>query len=143
MDAPTPNHMPKKIDFKCNNQDYSLILNLETNLKISIKCIERRQLYEKEFSYDEITKINRYFLICESINDVFEEFSNHINSETKIDFENNSLILKLFLPNQKNREAVFVLNLKKLTLEEEVKYLNEKLEKQEKIINAQEEDIKL
>ena len=60
--------------------------------------MEKNQFFEKEFSYDEITKINRYFLIYESIQDIFDEFSSLINAQSKIEFRDNSLILKfLFL----------------------------------------------
>ena len=63
MEAPTPNKFPKKIiDFKCDEKKYGLTLSCETNLKICINCLEKNQFFEKEFSYDEITKINRYFL---------------------------------------------------------------------------------
>lgn len=112
--------------------------------------MEKNQFFEKEFSYDEITKINRYFLIYESIQDIFEEFSSLINAQSKIEFRDNSLILKIFVPNQKNKEADFVLNLKKMTLEDEINFLKEKINEQQLIIKEQntriinqENDIKL
>jgi len=151
MEAPTPNKFPKKIiDFKCDEKKYGLTLSCETNLKICINCLEKNQFFEKEFSYDEITKINRYFLIYESIQDIFDEFSSLINAQSKIEFRDNSLILKIFVPNQKNKEADFVLNLKKMTLEDEINFLKEKINEQQLIIKEQntriinqENDIKL
>ena len=155
-EAPTPNSndiaktTKKIIEIKCDNKKYIITLSYLTNLKICINFLEKRQIYEDEFSFDDITKINRYFLMCESIKDIYEELSSHINDETKIDFGNNSLTLKIFLPSQKNKEADFVLNLKKKSLEEEINYLNERIYEQEKIIKEQntriinqENDIKL
>ena len=127
----------KFIDFKCDEQKYSLTLSCGTSLKIYINCLEKQQFFEKEFSYDEITTINRYFLIHESIQEIFEEFPSLINDQIKIDFRDNSLILKIFVPNQKNKEADFVLNLKKMTLEDEISFLKEKINEQQIIIKEQ------
>ena len=70
-EAPTPNSndiaktTKKIIEIKCDNNKYILSLSYLTNLKISINFLEKRQIYEDEFSFDDITKINRYFLMCE------------------------------------------------------------------------------
>ena len=151
MEAPSVKDVQQKyIEFKYKNEKYGLTLLCSLNLKISINCLEKRQLYENEFSLEEINKINKYFLICESIKDAYEEISSYINEETKIDYGDNSVTLKIFLPCKKNREVDFNLNLIKMSLEEEVNYLNKKLFAQEKIINEQnirlanqENDIKL
>ena len=151
MEAPTPNKFKKKnLNFKCDEKKYCLTLSCETNLIICINYLEKNKFFEKEFSYDEITKINRYFLIFESIQDIFEEFSSLINDQTKIELRENSLILKIFVPNQKNKEALFMLNLKKMKAEDEISFLKEKINEQQLIIKEQnsrilnqENDIKL
>ena len=138
MEAPCAMNIPqKKLDFKFGNEKFCITLTYLTKLKISINCLERKKVYENEFSLDEITKINRYFLMCESIKDIYDELSGHINEETKIENGTNSLSLIIFLPCQKNREANFVLYIKKNSLEEEISYLNERINKQEKIIKEQ------
>ena len=88
MEAPIPNKFWEKIiKFNCEGNKYGLTLSCGTNLKICISCLEKKQFFEKEFSYDEITKINRYFLICESIQEIFEEFSSLINDKRKLNLE--------------------------------------------------------
>ena len=68
-EAPTPNSndiakTTKKI-IEIDNKKYIITLSYLTNLKICINFLEKRQIYEDEFSFDDITKINRYFLMCE------------------------------------------------------------------------------
>ena len=75
--------------------------------------------------------------MCETIKDISDELSSHLNDQTKIEFKDKMLALKVILPSQKNNEADFMLKLKKKSLEEEVNYLNERINEQEKIINEQ------
>ena len=138
MEAPTIKDIQQKtIDLKIDNQKYRLTLSYEINLKIIIECLDKKQSYENEFTSNEITKINRYFLMCETIKDISDELSSHLNDQTKIEFKDKMLALKVILPSQKNNEADFMLKLKKKSLEEEVNYLNERINEQEKIINEQ------
>ena len=138
MEAPTIKDIQQKtIDLKIDNQKYRLTLSYGINLKITIECLDKKQSYENEFTSNEITKINRYFLMCETIKDINDELSSHLNDQTKIEFKDKMLALKVILPSQKNNEADFMLKLKKKSLEEEVNYLNERINEQEKIINEQ------
>ena len=138
MEAPTIKDIQQKtIDLKIDNQKYRLTLSYGINLKITIECLDKKQSYENEFTSNEITKINRYFLMCETIKDISDELSSHLNDQTKIEFKDKMLALKVILPSQKNNEADFMLKLKKKSLEEEVNYLNERINEQEKIINEQ------
>ena len=138
MEAPTVNNVQaKKIDISSNNHNYSVNLSYLSNLKISINCIDERKIYENEFSLEQMTNINRYFLMCESIKDIFDELSSLINDKADISFSDNNLKLKILLPRQKNREAVFILYFKKKSLEEEINYFNELLNKHETIIKEQ------
>ena len=138
MEAPTVNNVQvKTIDISSNNHNYSVNLSFLSNLKISINCIDERKKYENEFSLEQITKINRYFLMCESIKDIFDELSSLINDKANISFSDDNLKFKILLPSQKNKEAEFILYYKKKSLEEEINYFNELLNKHETIIKEQ------
>ena len=75
--------------------------------------------------------------MCETIQDISDEISSHLNELTKIEYKDKMLILKIILPSQKNNEANFILKIKEKSLEEEIGYLNERINEQEKIINEQ------
>ena len=138
MEAPTVKDIQQKtIDLKIDNQKYRFTLSYGTNLKITIDCLDKKQTYEDEFSFEEITKINRYFLMCETIKDISDEISSHLNELTKIEYKDKMIVLKVILPSQKNNEAHFLIKIKKRSLEEEINYLNERIDEQEKIINEQ------
>ena len=150
MEAPTVTSSQKKIKFKYEDQEISITLSYLSKIKINLNIINKRKTFENDFSYDDITKINRFFLMCETLKDIFDELSTLINNKIKIKFEENSLTLKIFIPSQKNKEADFVLNLKPKSLEEEIDYLNKKIVDLEQIINKQnikisnqEKDIKM
>ena len=103
----------KTIDLKIDIQKYRFTLSYGTNLKITIDCLDKKQSYENEFSIEEITKIIRYFLICETIKDISDEISSHLNELTKIEYKDGVIVLKVILPSQKNNEAHFLLKIKK------------------------------
>ena len=103
----------KTIDLKIDIQKYRFTLSYGTNLKITIDCLDKKQSYENEFSIEEITKIIRYFLICETIKDISDEISSHLNELTKIEYKDKMIVLKVILPSQKNNEAHFLLKIKK------------------------------
>ena len=136
MEAPTAKNF-KKIDFNYEDQKISITLSYLSKIKISLNCLNKRQIFENEFSYDEITKINRFFLMCETLKDIFDELSNLMNDNMKINFTKNALTLTILIPSQKNKEADFNLKLKAKTLEEEINYLNERIDDLEKIVKEQ------
>ena len=136
MEAPTAKNI-KTIDFNYEEQKISITLSYLSKIKISLNCLNKKQIFENEFSYDEITKINRFFLMCETLKDIFDELSNLMNDKMKINFTKNTLTLKILIPSQKNKEADFNLNLKAKTLEEEINYLNERIVDLEKIVKEQ------
>ena len=75
--------------------------------------MDKKQSYENEFSIEEIIKINRYFLMCETIKDISDEISSHLNELSKIEYKDKMIVLKVILPSQKNNEAHFLLKIKK------------------------------
>ena len=101
MDAPIPTANKtdsKQFDCQYNNKKYIFNLSYHQNLVISITCLDSKQTYLNEFTIEQITKINKYFLMCDSIEDVFCELSNNISHINNISFSNNNLILTISLP---------------------------------------------
>lgn len=136
METPTPNKTDsKQFDCQYNNKKYIFNLSYHQNLVISITCLDSKQTYLNEFTVEQITKINKYFLMCDSIEDVFCELSNNISHINNISFSNNNLILTISLPCQKNKEAKFILNLKNNSMSEETN--NQLLLEHDKIIKEQ------
>jgi hypothetical protein len=132
----------KNIELNYNNQNFTINLSYSTKLKISIiNSIEKRITYSKEYSLEQIKDINKYFLMCETINDVIGELTNNINDNTVISYQDNNLILKILLPCNKNKEAKFILNKEKKSLEDEIIFLNEIIKEQNIKIENQEKDI--
>ena len=100
MDAPTPSNEKqiesKNVNFISCNKNYILQYKLySAYITFSIDSIEDKEMYESNFSFDEITQMNRYFLICESIKDVYDEISSLIdNKKFEINILNKELNLK-------------------------------------------------
>ena len=142
MEAPTANNNnSKQIDCEYNNKKYILNLSYNQNLIISITCLDSKQTYINEFTIEKITEINKYFLMCDSIEDIFCELSNNISNIKNISFSNNNLILIILLPCQKNKEAKFILNIKNNSMSENA--YNQLLLEHDKIIKEQNIEIKL
>ena len=87
MDAPTPSSEEqieqiekKTTNFTHENKTYLLqYLLSSTNITFNIDSLDTQEIYENQYSFDEITKMNRYFLICESLKDIYDEISSLID----------------------------------------------------------------
>ena len=95
----------KKIQYLINISNQSGYLLIEANTIESIPSI----LYKKQLTLDEI-KSNKYFKICDSIEDVLFElrnvFKNNLNN-VKISEGRNKLILTIPLPSYLIKEVIF------------------------------------
>ena len=95
----------KKIQYLINFSNQSGYLLIEANTIESIPSI----LYKKQLTLDEI-KSNKYFKICDSIEDVLFElrnvFKNNLNN-VKISEGRNKLILTIPLPSYLIKEVIF------------------------------------
>ena len=141
MEAPKPiNNKEKKINFTFNNKKYNLIFSVvESDLKINCEIAENNQIFENIFSYENITNINRYFLMHESVIDVMDELNDLIkDNQFEISNDNSNLKIKFKLPNKKNKEANFILKNKNQMINDEIKILKQTINKQQKEI----EDLK-
>ena len=107
----------KNFEIKINNENF--ILNLGLNKDENKLCILARtnnifefNYYKLEATYDELTKLNKYFIGFESLEEIKEEL-NKIFSEPKnltINFENEQKIIKIIF------DFTFGTNIKKIEL---------------------------
>jgi hypothetical protein len=146
MDAPAPSNEDEseltesiETNFSQENKNYILRHSLSpTNIIFDIYSLDNQEIYEKEYSFNEIVKMNRYFLICESLKDIYDELSSLIeNKKFSINLLNNEILLKFSLPSQKLKEVEFVLIKKNKVEEEDFTNLNKRIDKQDKVIRDQ------
>ena len=146
MDAPAPSNEDESeltesntTNFSQENKNYTLRHSLSPNCIIfDIYSLDNQEIYEKHYSFNEIVKMNRYFLICESLKDIYDELSSLIdNKKFSINLLNNEILLKFSLPSQKLKEVDFVLIKKNKLAQEDVSNLNKRIDKQDKVIRDQ------
>ena len=95
------------------NNSFNLIFQ---NLNSSIQIIASYQdnilthYYEKNIIFDELKK-NKYFLICETIDEIYDELIRNLNkNQTKIIEETNQIIINIPVEYLKIKEILFVVN---------------------------------
>ena len=116
----------KNIQYLINISIKSENLFIEAKTKDSIQSI----LYKKLYSLDEI-KSNKYFRMCESIEEVLFELKNilsHNLKNVKISENSNFLILTIPLPSFLIKEVVFNIDLILKSDKEEIADLYQKIE---------------
>ena len=146
MDAPsimaTTHKKPKETKmlniFSDKKREYEILLYvIEENLIIEAKTknVVPQKNFEKLFSINEIQK-NKYFGICENIDEIFEEIKGLIEgNEDKIHLieETNSLILGIPINTKKIKECLFQIDEKisdtKQKIDELYSYINTLLNK--------------
>lgn len=152
MDAPsimaTTHKKPKETKmlniFSDKKREYEILLYvIEENLIIEAKTknVVPQKNFEKSFSINEIQK-NKYFGICENIDEIFEEIKGLIEgNEDKIHLieETNSLILGIPINTKKIKECLFQIDEKisdtKQKIDELYSYINTLLDKIKELEN--------
>ena len=146
MDAPAPSNEDESeltesntTNFSQENKNYTLRHSLSpTDIIFDIYSLDNQEIYEKHYTFNEIVKMNRYFLICESLKDIYDELSSLIdNKKFSINLLNNEILLKFSLPSQKLKEVDFVLIKKNKLAREDVSNLNKRIDKQDIVIRDQ------
>ena len=146
MDAPAPSNEDESeltesntTNFSQENKNYTLRHSLSpTDIIFDIYSLDNQEIYEKHYTFNEIVKMNRYFLICESLKDIYDELSSLIdNKKFSINLLNNEILLKFSLPSQKLKEVDFVLIKKNKLAQEDVSNLNKRIDKQDIVIRDQ------
>ena len=127
------------IEKKTNkNNIYSITFTLGSNLGIEANQMNDliKKTFSNEFSLDDIVKKNTYFRTYNSFEDVFEELKDRITEEeeTTVEENENSLKIKVPVPNRNNKEIIF-------TLKQNNKNENEKLNDLSQLINKQNKEI--
>ena len=117
MEAPTIKEEIKvensyKIISDKNNSFNLIFQNLNSSIQI-IASYEDNILihyYEKNIIFDELKK-NKYFLICETIDEIYDELIRNLNkNQTKIIEETNQIIINIPTDNLKIKEILFIVN---------------------------------
>ena len=152
MDAPSimssTHKKPKETKmlniFSDKKREYEILLYvIEENLIIEAKTknVVPQKNFEKSFSINEIQK-NKYFGICENIDEIFEEIKGLIEgNEDKIHLieETNSLILGIPINTKKIKECLFQIDEKisdtKQKIDELYSYINTLLDKIKELEN--------
>ena len=132
--APTPNtelpfkKLTKNFNVKSNKghdylismetgSSYSLILNAKYQDKLNFR-------YYYSIKKIEDIKKNKYFLMFETIEEIFTELSNLIDNSKPIIFEEtNSILLSILLPSTKIKEIIFEIKEKEKTDKEKIEEL--------------------
>ena len=127
------------IEKKTNkNNIYSITFTLGSNLGIEANQMNDliKKTFSNEFSLDDIVKKNTYFRTYNSFEDVFEELKDRITEEeeTTVEENENSLKIKVPVPNRNNKEIIF-------TLKQNNKNENEKLNDLSQLINKQNKEM--
>ena len=99
------------IKFSCKSDKLDIYASNKDSFSLS---------YNASFTLEELTKLNRYFRLFDSILEIYKFISNYeeISEKIKIKLEDKFLNLSLFLPNimrnQENEVAIFMLPLIKI-----------------------------
>ena len=157
-EAPTPTSMlnqekPLKTiseEIESNSKEKYLIniIGYESYLEIKIKALNKvpNKEYEERFSLDKIKQISKYFLICETINEVISSIEPYIKQSNIIE-DKNKINLIISLNHPLCKEAIFQIKEKiKIYSSSELYYIISELrynnQNQQNIINNQQEIIK-
>ena len=117
-EAPTPkNEKQAEKEFQLNsdkNHPISIkIINLKSTIQITslFKDDILNHIYQKEFSLEELRENNKYFLLYETIDEIYEDLILLMDkNQTKISEENNTIKINIPIESKKIKEISFILN---------------------------------
>ena len=151
------NEVKMKSD-KNNYFNVEIFIDSNSLLNIIIKTIDKipSMKYYGKYSFDDITKKNKYFLICGTISDVFQLLSLNLkNNNNLLKEEMNELIIFINIPNPLSPQIDFKVQAEKKdssinefseiinTQNNKINELTEIINKQNKKINEQNNKINL
>ena len=122
-EAPTPKKLNLIIESN-NNIKYSIDIYSKSNsfLQIDINSLNKipQIYYEQQFSLENIKKLGKYFLMCESISDVLISLEPNIQNKNKIELLEQTNEINLIIPlNQPLcRQIIFNIKQKKKDISE-------------------------
>lgn len=122
-----------------NNHSFSVALqNLSSSISISASFQDDviKNIYKSDYDLDSLKKINKYFLIYESINEIYDDLILFLDkNQTKIIEEANIIKISIPIESIKIKEIVF-------TLKKSEKNDNEKLQELISVISELKVEIK-
>lgn len=144
MEPPLPTKVKKKEKlFKMNsdkNHSFSVNINILNNILEIYANIESDNIsnnfYAKKFSLEELKEMNKYFLLFETIDEIYEDLIILLSkNQSKIYEESNSIKINIPLESFKIKEIEFILN-------EFVKEENDQINELYSIISELKKEIK-
>ena len=138
-EAPLPKR--NEVQMKSNKNNYfnvEIFIDSNSFLNIIIKTIDKipSMKYYGKYSFDDITKKNKYFLICGTISDAFQLLSLNLkNNNNLLKEEMNELIIFINIPNPLSPNIDFKVQAEKKDYNSSINELSEIINKQNNKIN--------
>ena len=127
---------------KSNRYSLNLFNNSYSYLEIEIKPVDKisNSIYAKKFSLDEIKKLSKYFLICESIEDVICSIKPTIDKSNLIE-KNREIELLIPITHPLCKEDLFAIPQKAKEVTNSINDLKYIINDQQEIISKQQKEI--
>ena len=138
-EAPLPKR--NEVKMKSNKNNYfnvEIFTDSNSFLNIIIKTIDKipSMKYYGKYSFDDITKKNKYFLICGTISDAFQLLSLNLkNNNNLLKEEMNELIIFINIPNPLSPQIDFKVQAEKKDYNSSINEFSEIINKQNNKIN--------
>ena len=138
-EAPLPKR--NEVQMKSNKNNYfnvEIFIDSNSFLNIIIKTIDKipSMKYYGKYSFDDITKKNKYFLICGTISDAFQLLSLNLkNNNNLLKEEMNELIIFINIPNPLSPQIDFKVQAEKKDYNSSINEFSEIINKQNNKIN--------
>ena len=138
-EAPLPKR--NEVKMKSNKNNYfnvEIFIDSKSFLNIIIKTIDKipSMKYYGKYSFDDITKKNKYFLICGTISDAFQLLSLNLkNNNNLLKEETNELIIFINIPNPLSPQIDFKVQAEKKDYNSSINEFSEIINKQNNKIN--------
>ena len=124
--------------FKYNLKKYSIKISIKNNfINFFIEEIDSipPMKYEKDYSFENLKNLSKYFLMFDSIEESFTEIKKLINNESYEFNEDNNLIIIYFKTGITNKNFKIEIPIKKIKIEERLEELTQIIKNQQSEIN--------
>ena len=144
-EAPTPNNNGMHFDIVSDSKTYSIDMTItHENIAIKANAVNslKNDVFENSFSLSQIQS-NKYFKMCESLNEAFLLLTELANSKEKKIITNSPKEISIVFPinNALVKEISFQLKLKEKNLEDKIDELYNLIEKQQTEINSLKKEV--
>ena len=144
-EAPTPNNNGMHFDIVSDSKTYSIDMTItHENIAIKANAVNslKNDVFDNSFSLSQIQS-NKYFKMCESLNEAFLLLTELANSKEKKVITNSAKEISIVFPinNALVKEISFQLKLKEKNLEDKVNELYNLVERQQTEINSLKKEV--